>query len=254
VRVILEIAPAKQVSEYARRMGITSRVPAYESIALGSVEVSPLELTSAFGVYCNDGVLVSPIAILRIEDKDGNVIEDNSPNKKEVLSKETAFLMTDLLKGGVNGGTGSRVRSFYSGPCAGKTGTTNDFADAWFVGFTPQLVAGAWVGFDEPRIRLGSHNGQGGIAAAPIFGRFMQKVYEDPALGLPLEYFAQPEGIITDTICVDTKKKAREWCPNKTTEIFNVKYPIGLCDKHTSADWKRDKEGEDVRKNSKITW
>jgi penicillin-binding protein 1A len=254
VRVILEIAPAKQVSEYARRMGITSRVPAYESLALGTVEVSPLELTSAYGVYCNDGVLVSPIAILRIEDKDGNVIEDNSPNKKEVLSKETAYLMTDLLKGGVNGGTGSIVRSFYSGPCAGKTGTTNDYADAWFVGFTPQLVAGTWVGFDEPRIRLGSYYGAGGRAAAPIFGRFMQKTYEDPAIGLPLEYFVQPEGIITDTICVDTKKKAREWCPNKTTEIFNVKYPIGLCDKHTSADWNRNKEGEDVRKNSKMTW
>jgi penicillin-binding protein 1A len=254
VRVILEIAPAKQVSEYAHRMGIKSRVPAYESIALGSVEVSPLELTSAFGVFPNDGVLASPIAILRIEDKDGNVIEENSPNKKEVLSKETAYLMTNLLEGGVNGGTGSRVRSFYSGPCAGKTGTTNDFSDAWFVGFTPQLVAGAWVGFDEPRIRLGSYNGQGGHAAAPIFGRFLQKTYEDPAIGLPLEYFSKPEGIITDTICVDTKKKAREWCPNKTTEIFNVKYPIGLCDKHTSANWNQDKEGEDTRKNSKITW
>jgi penicillin-binding protein 1A len=254
VRVILEIAPAKQVSEYARRMGITSRVPAYESLALGTVEVSPLELTSAYGVYPNEGVLVSPIAILRIEDKDGNVIEDNSPNKKEVLSKETAYLMTDLLKGVVNGGTGSNVRSFYSGPCAGKTGTTNDYADAWFVGFTPQLVAGAWVGFDEPRIRLGNYYGQGGRAAAPIFGRFMQKTYKDSTIGLPLEYFVQPEGIITDTICGDTKKKAREWCPNKTTEIFNVKFPIGLCDKHTSADWNRDKEGEDVRKNSKMTW
>jgi penicillin-binding protein 1A len=254
VRVILEIAPAKQVSEYAHRMGITSRVPAYESLALGSIEVSPLELTSAFGVFPNDGVLASPFAILRIEDKDGNVIESFSPNNKEALSKETAYLMTDLLKGAVNGGTGSRVRSFYSGPCAGKTGTTNDYADAWFVGFTPQLVAGAWVGFDEPRIRLGNRLGQGGHAAAPIFGRFMQKTYEDPAIGLPLEYFSQPEGIITDTICVDTKKKAREWCPNKTTEIFNVKYPLGLCDKHTSADWSHGREGDDTRKNSKITW
>jgi len=254
VRVILEIAPAKQVSEYAHRMGITSRVPAYESLALGSVEVSPLELTSAFGVFPNDGVLASPVAILRIEDKDGNIIESNSPNNREALSKETAYLMTDLLEGAVNGGTGSRVRSYYSGPCAGKTGTTNDYADAWFVGFTPQLVAGVWVGFDEPRIRLGSYNGQGGRAAAPIFGRFMQQTYEDHEIGLPLQYFSKPEGIITDTICADTKKKAREWCPNKTIEIFNAKYPIGLCDKHTSADWSRDQEGEDIRKNSKITW
>jgi penicillin-binding protein 1A len=254
VRVILEIAPAKHVAEYAHRMGIASRIPAYESIALGTAEVTPLELTSAYGVYDNEGVLVSPIAVLRIEDKDGNVIENNMPEKSEVLSKETAYLMTDLLKGVVNGGTGIRVRSFFNGVCAGKTGTTNDFADAWFVGFTPQLVAGAWVGFDEPRIRLGSYNGQGGRAAAPIFGLFMQNTYEDPALGLTQEYFAQPEGIITDTICMETKKKAREFCPNKTTEIFNAKYPIGLCDKHTTADWNQSKEGEDTRKKSKMNW
>jgi penicillin-binding protein 1A len=252
VRVILEIAPAKQVSEYAHRMGISSRIPAYESLALGTAEVSPLELTSAYGVFGNEGVLVSPIAILRIEDNDGNVIEDNTPNKREALSKETAYLMTDLLKGVVNGGTGTRVRSYFNGICAGKTGTTNDYADAWFVGFTPQLTAGVWMGFDEPRIRFGSSDGQGGRAAAPIFGRFMQKTYEDPSIGLPLQYFTQPEGIITDTICVETKKKATQWCPNKTTEIFNVKYPIGLCDKHTSADWNQNQEGE--RKKSKITW
>jgi penicillin-binding protein 1A len=255
VRVILEIAPAAQVSVYAHRMGITSPVPAYESLALGTAEVSPLELTSAYGVYDNEGVLVSPIAILRIEDNDGNVIEENYPEKKEVLSKETAYLMTDLLKGVVNGGTATTaVRSFFSGVCAGKTGTTNDYADAWFVGFTPQLVAGTWVGFDDARIRFKTSDGQGGRAAAPIFGLFMQKTYEDPDIGLTQETFVQPEGIITDTICVDTRKKAREWCPNKTTEIFNAKYPLGLCDKHTSADWNQGKEGEDSRKKSKINW
>jgi len=254
VRVILEIAPAKQVSEYAHRMGITSPVPAYESLALGTAEVSPLELTSAYGVYDNEGVLVSPIAIIRIEDNDSNVIEENATDKKEVLSKETAYLMTDLLKGVVNSGTGTRVRSYFTGACAGKTGTTNDFADAWFIGFTPQLVAGTWVGFDDARIRFISADGQGGRAAAPIFGLFLQKTYEDSDIGLTQETFIQPEGIITDTICADTKKKAREWCPVKTTEIFNSKYPIGLCDKHTSADWNQGKEGEDTRKKSKINW
>jgi penicillin-binding protein 1A len=255
VRVILEIAPAVQVSAYAHRMGITSPIPAYESLALGTAEVSPLELTSAYGVFDNEGVLVSPIAITRIEDNDGNVIEDNSPEKKEVLSKETAYLMTDLLKGVVNGGTATTgVRSHFTGACAGKTGTTNDYADAWFVGFTPQLAAGTWVGFDDARIRFISSDGQGAKAAAPIFGLFMQKTYEDTDIGFAQEIFVQPEGIVTDTICVDTKKKAREWCPNKTTEIFNAKYPIGLCDKHTSADWNQGKEGEDTRKKSKINW
>jgi penicillin-binding protein 1A len=255
VRVILEIAPAKQVAEYAHRMGITSRIPPYESIALGTAEVSPLDLTSAYGVFDNEGVLVSPISILRIEDNDGNIIEQNTSEKKEVLSKETAYLMTDLLKGVVNGGTATTgVRRFFNGICAGKTGTTNNFADAWFVGFTPQLAAGAWVGFNDTRIRFQSADGQGGRAAAPIFGRFMQKTYEDPSIGLPLEYFTQPDGIITDTICVETKKKAREFCPQKTTEIFNAKYPLPLCDKHTSAEWNQDKENNDSRQKSRVTW
>jgi penicillin-binding protein 1A len=250
VRLIMEIAPPKQVADYAHRMGIKSPIPPYESIALGTAEVSPLELTSAYGVYSNEGVLVEPIAILRIEDKDGNLIEENIPEKKEVLSKETAYLMTNLMEGGVNeeGGTGRVVRSFFSLPAAGKTGTTNDYGDAWFEGFTPHLAAGIWVGFDDNRIKFGSADGQGGRAAAPIFGRFMRYTYDDPEIGLQLDYFKEPDGIVTDTICVDTKKKAREFCPEKTTEIFNSKYPIGQCDVHTSPNWR-------VEKNpNKVNW
>ena len=250
VRLIMEVAPPKQVVEYAHRMGIKSSIPPYESIALGTAEVSPLELTSAYGVYPNEGVLVDPIGILRIEDKDGNLIEENIPEKKEVLSKETAYLMTSLMQGNVDeeGGTGRSVRSYFSLPAAGKTGTTNDYGDAWFVGFTPHLAAGTWVGFDDNRIKFGSADGQGGRAAAPIFGRFMRYTYDDPDIGLQLDYFREPDGIVTDTICVDTKKKAREFCPEKTTEIFNSKYPIGSCDVHTSPNWR-------VEKNpNKVNW
>ncbi|MBI4428509.1 MAG: PBP1A family penicillin-binding protein [Ignavibacteriales bacterium] len=249
VRAILEIAPAKQVAQYAKRMGIRSRIPPYESIALGSVEVSPLELTSSYSVFPNEGVLVNPISILRIEDKDGNVIEENRPEKREVLSKETAYLMTNLMEGAVNEGTGTAIRKFFYLPAAGKTGTTNDYGDAWFVGFTPQIVAGVWVGFDDGRIKFGTADGQGGRAAAPIIGRFFQHTYEDPDLDLPVEYFNKPDGIVQDTICVDTKKKSREWCPQKMTELFNSKYPIGLCDKHTSALWNEGRETP-----SKINW
>lgn len=249
VRLILEIPP-KQVSEYAKRMGIKSTIHPYESIALGTAEVSPLEITSAYGVFANEGVLVDPIAILRVEDKDGNLIEENVPEKKEVLSKETAYLMTNLMEGGVNeeGGTGRAVRSFFSLPAAGKTGTTQDYGDAWFVGFTPHLAAGIWVGFDDNRIKFGSADGQGGRAAAPVFGRFMQYTYDDPEIGLQLDYFRQPDGIVTDTICVDTKKRAREFCPEKTAEIFNSKYPIGQCDVHTSPHWREEKNP------NKINW
>ena len=250
VRLIMEYSPPKIVVEYAHRMGIKSFIPAYESIALGTAEVTPLELTSAYGVYSNEGVLVEPISILRIEDKDGNLIEENIPEKKEVLSKETAYLMTNLMEGGVNeeGGTGRSVRSFFSLPAAGKTGTTNDYGDAWFEGFTPHLAAGVWVGFDDNRIKFGSADGQGGRAAAPIFGRFMRYTYDDPEIGLQLDYFKEPDGIVTDTICAETKKLAREFCPEKTTEIFNSKYPIGQCDVHTSPNWR-------VEKNpSKVNW
>jgi penicillin-binding protein 1A len=247
---MLEMQAPSQVVDYAHRMGIKSKVPPYPSIALGTAEVSPLELTSAYGVYPNEGVLVDPIAILRIEDKDGNVIEENVPEKKEVLSKETAYLMTNLMEGGVNeeGGTGTNIRRYFSLPAAGKTGTTNDYGDAWFEGFTPHLVAGVWVGFDDNRIKFGSSDGQGGRAAAPIFGRFMRDTYEDPEIGLQLDYFRQPDGIVTDTICVLTKKKARAFCPEDTTEIFNSKYPIAPCDVHTSAHWREEKSG------NKINW
>ncbi|HEY6953480.1 MAG TPA: penicillin-binding transpeptidase domain-containing protein, partial [Bacteroidota bacterium] len=239
---------------YAHRMGIHSPVPAYASIALGTPVLTPLEITSAFGVFPNEGVLVDPIAILRIEDKDGNVIEDDTPEKHEALSKETAYIMTNLLEGVVNdpAGTGHRVRNFLQGvPAAGKTGTTNDFADAWFVGFTAQLTAGVWVGFDDNQIKFGSANGQGGRAAAPIFGKFMAYVYGDQKINLPVKDFEQPTGVITDTVCVDTKMKAREWCPNKMTEIFNAKYPLPLCDKHTSARWNEER---DPATKSKISW
>lgn len=249
IRAILEIAPAKQVVEYAKRMGIKSEIRPYESIALGTEVVSPIEITSAFGVYANEGILVEPVSILRIEDKDGNLIEQNIPEKKEVLSKETAYLMTSILESAVNSGTGIRVRNFFHLPAAGKTGTTDEYGDAWFVGYTPHLTAGVWVGFDDNRIKLGPDDGQGGRAAAPIFGRFMAKAYADPSIGYQLEYFERPDGIVTDTICGDTKKKAREFCPEKIEEIFNAKYPLPLCDKHTSADWQKA-----VEKPSKISW
>ncbi len=243
VRAIEEIAPVQQVIEYARRMGITSPLPPYASLALGAGDVSPLEMTSAFGVYANHGVYVAPIAILKIEDKDGNVIEDNTPMKREVLSDETAFIMTSMLEGVVNGGTGSHVRDYFQLPAAGKTGTTSEFADAWFLGYTPQIVAGVWVGFDNKSVHFTTWDGQGGKAAAPIWGMFMKYVYDDPTIGLPLEYFEKPPGVMADTICVETKKLATPYCPNTTVEYFTAKTLPGRCDKHTSARWK-ETQGE----------
>ncbi len=238
VRAIMEIAPKEEVVEYAKRMGIKSPIPPYESIALGTAQVTPLEMTSAFGVFANEGVLVEPNSILKIEDKDGNVIEENFPEKKEVLSKETAYIMTNMMEDVINNplGSGARIRNFFHYPAAGKTGTTQDYTDAWFVGFTPQLAAGMWVGFDDQSVTFNSADGQGGRAAAPLFGRFMKYVYEDKTIPITEPYFKIPNGVERDTICAETKKLATQFCPVKITDIFNSKYPPTQCDLHLTAD------------------
>jgi penicillin-binding protein 1A len=243
VRAIMEIAPVTQVIEYAGRMGISSPLPPYESLALGSGEVSPLELTSAFGVFANHGVYVEPNSILKIEDKDGNVIEENTPLQREVLSEETSFIMTTMLEGVVNGGTGGHVRDYFQLPAAGKTGTTTEFADAWFVGYTPQIACGVWVGFDNKSVHFKDWDGQGGRAAAPIWGRFMKYVYDDQNIAMPLEYFEKPSGVLQETICADTKKLATPYCPETMTEYFTEKTLPGKCEKHSTSRWKEGEEG-----------
>jgi penicillin-binding protein 1A len=235
VRVLQELAPINQVIDYAHKMGITTDIPPYESIALGTAEVIPLQLTSAYGVFANEGIYVEPVAILRIEDRFGNVIEEAKPEKRVVISPETAYIITDMLEDAVNSGTGTRVRQFFHLPCAGKTGTTQDFADAWFIGYTPNLVAGVWLGFDDRRITFGGTFGQGGRAAAPMWGRFMKYVYEDPDINMPILDFEQPPDVVTATVCAESQKLATPYCPQKITDLFIRKYlPTKECDIHTS--------------------
>ncbi len=246
IRVIMQFAPINQVIQYAHKMGIHSQLYPYESLAIGTSEVQPLEITAAYTAFPNQGVYVEPMSILRIEDKNGTVLEDNEPVRREVLSPETAYLMTDMLEGNVNGGTGAKVRSYFVRPAAGKTGTTQDYGDAWFIGFTPQLTAGVWVGFDHKMVHFTNADiGQGGHAAAPIWGRFMKAVYDDQSIGLPLEYFNMPDGVERDTICTETKQIATPYCPDREVEVFNKKYRPGTCTKHTSWNW-HDNEGKNA--------
>lgn len=249
IRAIMEIAPVPQVIEYAHRMGIKSELPPYESLAIGTGEVQPLEITAAYGAFANEGVYVEPNAILRIEDKNGNVIEENSPVRREVLSPETAFLVTSMLEGNVRGGTGGRVQQYYLLPAAGKTGTTQEYADAWFVGYTPRLTAGVWIGFDNKTVHFTNADGQGGRAAAPVWGRFMKYVYDNPEIGIEIDDFVQPEGIVTSTICLDTKQVSTQYCPDTGTEFFNKKYLPGACTKHTSWRWREERNS-----NNSITF
>ena len=236
VRAVLgqdAIAPINQVIDYAHRMGITTDIPPYPSIAIGSALVVPIQLISAYGIFADDGILSKPISILKIEDKNGNVIYQNHTQSTEVLSPQTAYLMTDMLRGVIDGGTGARVRNYFNLDCAGKTGTTQDYGDAWFIGYTPQLVAGAWVGFDDDRVHFTDWDGQGGRAAAPIWGIFMKDVYADRSIGLPITSFVQPEGVVTRMICAQTGMLATEFCPDKVPAIFNAKYLPPVCNVHT---------------------
>ncbi len=234
-RAIVELTKPEVVVQYAHQMGIKSEIPPYPSISLGTAEVSPLELTSSFGSFANEGILYDPIAVLRIEDRNGKLIEENYSNGREVLSKETAYIMTSMMESVVNSGTaeGIRTRDNFRWPAAGKTGTTGEYADAWFVGFTPQLAAGVWVGFDDKRISFGGSYGQGGRAAAPAWGKFMKYVYDDKALKLGGKYFTQPPGAVTVKICDDTKKVATEFCPHTSDEVFNAKHVPDVCTEHT---------------------
>ncbi|MDZ4745443.1 MAG: PBP1A family penicillin-binding protein [bacterium] len=184
-RLITEHTTPGRVIDVSQRLGITSPMQAVPSLALGSVEVSPLEMTSAYAAIANQGVAVQSVSITRVEDRMGNILYDARlpQNVNDAISPEVARNMISMMRGVVDGGTASSIRKFFKYDAAGKTGTTNDFADAWFVGFTPQLTAGVWVGFDDRRVMFQGDYGQGGRAAAPAWGRLMQKVYNDPQLG-----------------------------------------------------------------------
>ncbi|MFI5263144.1 MAG: penicillin-binding transpeptidase domain-containing protein, partial [Candidatus Kapaibacterium sp.] len=187
IHALLDLTNATDVVKFAKRMGIKSNIPAVPSIALGTAEVSPLELTSAYSVFANDGIKTAPYGILRVEDRNGKVIYRAKPEFEFVFEPKISQMMTICLKSVVEGGTASSIRRWFNYPAAGKTGTTQNFADAWFVGYTPIYTAGVWVGFDDKRITFTSSDGQGGRAAAPIWGRFMKYTYD--ALKPKITYF-----------------------------------------------------------------
>ena len=232
IRLIQEIGP-KLVANYAEQMGITTRIRPVPSLALGSSEVYLIDLVSAYGVFSNNGVYVKPVSILKIEDKMGNIIYQSRMHSREALRKETAHIMRDMLEGVINNGTGYAVKRDYKFyiPAGGKTGTTNDYTDALFVGFTPQLVAGIWVGHDDHQLSLGSGE-TGARAALPFWGQFMKSIYD--SLDFPEAEFEESANIVQLTICKETKKIATPYCPEQVEEKFILKYaPTESCDVHT---------------------
>lgn len=231
-RLILEVGP-QVVADYARQLGISTPLAPYPSLAMGSTAVVPLEMVSAFGVFANGGVRVEPVAILRIEDRNGNILYEHHPQRREALNRSTAYIITDMLQDVVDHGTGRSIRWKYNwqAPVAGKTGTTNDYADAWFIGFTPHLTAGVWVGLDDPVFKLGrGHTGAG--AALPFWAEFMKKIYKD--LDIPEESFRQPSDIIRLDICDDSGQIATNFCPKVIkNEVFKAtNHPQETCELH----------------------
>jgi penicillin-binding protein 1A len=234
VRLVQEIIPPKEVVSYAEKFGFTTKIKPVDAIALGSEVVIPLEIASAFSVFANRGVRMEPVAILRIEDREGNIMEEYMPRGREVISEEIAYIMTDLLQEVIthSRGTGHAAQwkyKFYR-PAAGKTGTTNDYRNAWFVGFTNQIVAAVWVGMDDERITLGD-NQTGAKTALPIWAPFMLMAHD--TLHLPPVEFNQPATVIRLPICSKTKKIATDACPEVWEEVFTEEMvPTDTCDLH----------------------
>lgn len=181
VRVLRQIG-FDRLMPLIQRFGITATIQPYLPIALGATDITLMEMTSAYSTFPNGGVRIEPHLIKRVTDYDGDILEENFPRPHDVIDQETAAIMVDLLQEVVRSGTATRAQSL-NRPAGGKTGTTNDYTDAWFLGFTPELTAGVWVGFDE-KINLGSGE-TGGRAALPIWLTFMEEVHKD----LPVNQF-----------------------------------------------------------------
>lgn len=199
---VAEQVGMENVVEVAQRFGITSPVPPYLPVALGAADMTLMEHVSAFTVFPNDGIRIEPHFIRRVANYDGSVLEEARPKVADVIEPETARTMVAMLHDVVEFGTGQRAKEL-ARPVAGKTGTTNDCTDAWFLGFTPSLTAGVWVGYDDKRISLGKKE-TGARAALPIWIQFMKAAYE----GKPAEEFANFESLdklaLTKHVQVDT--------------------------------------------------
>lgn len=186
---LLESVGVSKVIDFAHKLGIEGDMPHDLSLALGSMTTTPFELCSAYTVFANGGIRMKPVAIKYITDAKGSVIESNEPEGEQVISQETAYLITSMMEDVVNYGTGWRVKAL-GRPVAGKTGTTNDYRDAWFAGYTPDIVACVWVGFDDMR-PLGNQE-SGAKAASPIWLNFVKSIDSGEPVGFPV-----PDGIVS---------------------------------------------------------
>jgi penicillin-binding protein 1A len=241
IKLGLELG-AQSVIDEARKFGLTTPIPAYPSIFIGAADVYPIEMVAAYSTFATLGTRSQPMAITRVEDQQGTVLWEPQPTRIPVLSPEEAWLMVSAMKDVIQRGTaagsvGAQIRF----PAGGKTGTTNDGTDAWFIGYTSDLVAGVWMGFDKPqKIKA---NAQGGILAAPVWTAFMNEAYR--RLPAPRDW-PMPPGIVVRPIDMMTGMIATPYCPSTTvaSEFFIPGTdPLQQCDVHNSSTLFPDTSG-----------
>ena len=238
IRLANHFSP-KTIVDYAHRCGIQSSLHAVLSLALGTEQVNLLELTGAYSTFANGGIRPTPYGIRRIEDKNGQVLEENLPQSTVALSPQTAYLMTDLLRAVVTSGTGARAQEL-GRPTGGKTGTNQDLKDLWFVGFTPDLVCGAWMGYDD-FTSMGKHF-TAASKVLPWWTEFMKKAHE----GIPVHNFAVPPDIVFAKIDKDTGLLALPTCPKVTLAAFKKGTdPKDLCPIDHLAQQAKEEETEE---------
>ncbi len=223
----------KKTIEFAKECGIVNNIPPYPSIALGSADLSLIEMVQAFSMFPGRGFNVKPYYISRIEDRNGNVLASFRTQTKEVISESEAYIMTKMLQGVVDFGTGSSLRWAYgvNNEVAGKTGTTNDNADGWFIGFSPQLLSGVWVGCDDPFLRM-LYTAGGSQMAMPAWAYYYQQVFNDRSLNIdPNARFSPPANMQNEMLFnIDSLKNAEEILPIEGEEGYKqdelVEIPI----------------------------
>ncbi len=215
-----------EIVELWHTLGAGSRIEPYPSLVLGAFELTPLELATAYAVLANGGKRVKPRFFTSVEDSSGKALVENRPQAESVVSAESAYLVTDMLRSAIDAGTGREIRArSLNADVAGKTGTTNDTRDAWFVGYTPELLAVVWVGYDDNR-ELGL---SGAEAALPLWARFMKAALA----GSEKDSFRTPGGIVTAEIDPTTGKRAAERCPRRVREVFrSASAPREICGVH----------------------
>ena len=220
---LIDMVDPENVVRLAKAAGIETPIKPMPSIALGAVDLSLLEMTSAYSTFANKGLRVEPMIITRIEDKNGTVLKDFTPKTQEVLSEESAYVIIDLLKGVTNAGSGIRLRSDYTSagkvatgfpynftnPIAGKTGTTQNQSDGWFMGMVPNLVTGVWTGGEDRATHFrGILKGQGATMALPSWAIFMRKCYADKSLNISKHDFERPKNMTININCSSTSENA----------------------------------------------